>query len=121
MKYLITESQLKLISELERNWRDFEYEEQYHKIKGRIIPYIIDMISSYNDDNYDIDFYDSEGNVIMRWYKNSLYYDYSLDDFLGEMLPHPLWFVHGKYIMSDVFKHFYPDLEVKSVQGAHVI
>ena len=35
MKYLITESQLKLISELERTWRDFEYEEQYNKIKDK--------------------------------------------------------------------------------------
>ena len=35
MKYIITESQLKLISEIERTWRDFEYEEQYNKIKDK--------------------------------------------------------------------------------------
>ncbi len=35
MKYIITESQLKLISELERDWRDFQYEEQYNKIKDK--------------------------------------------------------------------------------------
>ena len=51
MKYIITESQLKLISELERDWRDFEYEEQYNKVKGKIIPYIVDQFDSYDDEN----------------------------------------------------------------------
>ena len=51
MKYIITESQLKLISELERDWRDFEYEEQYNKIKDKIIPYIVDQFDSYDDEN----------------------------------------------------------------------
>ena len=35
MKFLITESQFKLLSEIERHWMDFEYEEEYNKLKGR--------------------------------------------------------------------------------------
>jgi len=44
MKYLITESQFQLISELERNWRDFDYKEQYEKIKHKLIPYFINNV-----------------------------------------------------------------------------
>ena len=121
MKYLITESQLNLISELERNWRDFEYEEQYNKLKPLMVPYVINMIGSYDDDNDIIDFHDSKGNVIMRFKKGTLYCDKDFESIFEEHFPHPLWFVHGKYIMSDVFNYFYPDYEVKNVQSAHVI
>jgi hypothetical protein len=40
MKYIITESQFELLSELERGWMDSEYEGQYDKLKDRLIPLI---------------------------------------------------------------------------------
>jgi hypothetical protein len=121
MKYIITESQLKVISELERTWRDFEYEEQYNKLKPVLVPYVINMIESYDDENDIIDLYDSKDNVVMRFNKGTLYCDKDFENTFTEHFPHPLWFVHGKYIMSDVFNHFYPDYEVKNVQSAHII
>ena len=33
MKYIITESQFKLISEIERDWRSSDYAEEYEELK----------------------------------------------------------------------------------------
>ena len=52
MKYLITESQLNLISELERHWMDFDYEEQYLRLKESMISYIVSLLDSYSDDRF---------------------------------------------------------------------
>ena len=41
MKYLITESQYKLISELERHWMDKEREGEYDEIKDGLINYFV--------------------------------------------------------------------------------
>ena len=52
MKYVITESQYKLISEkVERNWRDKEYEHQYSKLSNKLIPLVSNMIKSYSEDD----------------------------------------------------------------------
>ena len=58
MKYIITESQFKLLSELERHWMDFEYEQQYNELKDKLVPYIVNKIDSYNDEEDIIDLYD---------------------------------------------------------------
>ena len=122
MKYIITESQLNLISELERDWRDFEYEGQYNKFKGKIVPYIVNKIHSYNDEDNIIDLYDSDGEIIIRFIpysrNGSLYYNRDFDKNLEKLFPHPIWMIHGKYIMSDVFNHFYPEYNVMSSQSS---
>lgn len=122
MKYIITESQLNLISELERDWRDFEYEDQYNKFKGKIVPYIVNKIHSYNDEDNIIDLYDSDGEIIIRFIpynrNGSLYYNRDFDKNLEKLFPHPIWMIHGKYIMSDVFNHFYPEYNVMSSQSS---
>ena len=55
MKYIITESQFKLLSEIERHWMDFEYEQQYNELKDKLVPYIVNKIDSYNDEDNIID------------------------------------------------------------------
>ena len=67
MKYIITESQFKLLSELERHWMDFEYEQQYNELKDKLVPYIVNKIDSYNDEDNIIDLYDSDGEIIIRF------------------------------------------------------
>ena len=122
MKYLITESQFKLLSELERHWMDFENEEQYNRLKDKMVPYIVNKIDSYNDEDNIIDLYDSDGEIIIRFIpytrNGSLYYNRDLDKKLEKLFPHPIWMIHGKYIMSDVFNHFYPEYNVMSSQSS---
>ena len=120
MKYLITESQFQLISELERNWRDFEYKEQYERIKNKLIPYFVDKVESYDDsDNRRITLFDSDNKLILVFYTGSgeLFYNRELDELYYKLLPHPLWLVHGKYIMSDVFEQLFPDYKVLSAKS----
>lgn len=119
MKYLITESQFQLISELERTWRDFEYEEQYEKIKNKLIPYFVNKVESYDDNVNRITLFDSDNKLILVFYTGSgeLFYNRELDKLYYKLLPHPLWLVHGKYIMSDVFEQLFPDYKVLSAKS----
>lgn len=120
MKYLITESQFQLISELERTWRDFDYKEQYEKIKHKLIPYFINKVESYDDsDNRRITLFDSDNKLILVFYTGSgeLFYNRELDELYYKLLPHPLWLVHGKYIMSDIFEQLFPDYKVLSARS----
>ena len=119
MKYLITESQFQLISELERNWRDFEYKEQYERIKNKLIPYFVNKVESYDDNVNRITLFDSDNKLILVFYTGSgeLFYNRELDELYYKLLPHPLWLVHGKYIMSDVFEQLFPDYKVLSARS----
>jgi hypothetical protein len=123
MKYLITETQFKLLSELERNWRDFEYEGQYLELKDRLIPLITDKIESYDENEDRIYLFNSKGEtmIIFSKYKDpdnsgEIFYSSDITKNMELRLPHPLWPIHGKYIISDVFNYFFPDKEVKSVR-----
>jgi len=46
-----------------------------------------------------------------------LYYSRHLDNTYGDAFPHPIWHVHGDFILSDVFNEYFPDYEVKSVKS----
>lgn len=119
MKYLITESQFQLISELERTWRDFEYKEQYERIKNKLIPYFVNKVESYDDNVNRITLFDSDNKLILVFYTGSgeLFYNREFDELYYKLLPHPLWLVHGKYIMSDVFEQLFPDYKVLSAKS----
>jgi hypothetical protein len=123
MKYLITESQFKLLSELERGWRDFKYEGQYLELKDRLVPLIIDKIESYDENEDRIYLFNSKGEtmIIFSKYKDpdnsgEIFYSSDITKYMERRLPHPLWSVHRKYIISDVFNYFFPDKEVKNVR-----
>ncbi len=125
MKYFITESQFKLLSELERNWRDFKYEEQYLKVKDKLISIIDDKIESYSEDENYIVLFNKDGDrlIVFSKYKNEgdtdtgeIFYSSDITKYLERRLPHPLWLVHGKYIIADVFNSYFPNKEIKSVR-----
>ena len=123
MKYLITESQFQLISELERTWRDSEYKEQYEKIKHKLIPYFINKVESYDDSSDNrITLFDSNNKPILIFFTSSgeLFYNYELDKLYNQLLPHPLWMIHGKYITSDVFEQLFPDYKVLSARSGWI-
>ena len=67
MKYIITESQYKLISEkVERTWRDREHEHQYPKLSNKLIPLISNMVKSYSEyDDHKIALKDSDNNILI--------------------------------------------------------
>jgi hypothetical protein len=119
MKYLITESQYKLISELERTWRNVEYAEQYKKLKHRLVPYFEKLVDSYDENDFDIYLFDSDNKILVSYIKKSgeLYYSRHLDKLYEEVFPHPIWLVHSDFILSDVFNIYFPDYEVKSVKS----
>ena len=127
MKYLITESQLNLISELERHWMDFEYEDLYNKFKHIIVPYIVDEIESYSKDSNRIVLYNSAGNPMMMFSifsdgkTGDLYYNHYYDGFFEEMLPHPIWLTNGKYFISDAFESMLPDYKVFDVRSGRIV
>ena len=122
MKYIITESQHKLISELERTWRDIEYTEQYERLKPKMVRYFESLVDSYSEYSDAFVLLDSDRKKVMIYMKPSgeLYYNRDLDNLYNELFPHPIWLVHGKYIMSDVFNEYFPDYEVKSVKSANM-
>jgi hypothetical protein len=133
MKFIITESQYKLIgrtglfegeiiSELERTWSDSEYEDQYERLKGGMIKIVKKMMVSYFGDEEVIYIYGKDKKRLMSYYKtgNELYYDRSISKIMETILPHPMWLVHGKYIMSDVFESFFPDHKVKRCYSANM-
>ena len=86
MKYLITESQLNLISELDRHWMDFKYEEQYEKLKhnwhnmdlnkfkSAITSYVIvDLCTRYSDVCYgNGDFYNQTWEFLLNHYSDEM-------------------------------------------------
>ena len=122
MKYLITESQFQLISELERTWRDSEYKEQYERIKNKLISHFVNKVESYDDSDNRITLFDSNKKIILFFYIKSgeLFYTHELDKLYNQLLPHPLWMIHGKYIMSEMFEHFFPDYTVLSAKSAWI-
>lgn len=133
MKYIITESQYKLISEkIERTWRDKEYEHQYPKLSSKLIPLISNMVKSYSEyDDHKIALKDSDNNILILFLpyrfsdkvsKNGeIYYNNKLDDMFGEMLPHPLWLIHGKYIIQDVYNSYFPDANIMDIKSTQMV
>ena len=122
MRYIITESQNKLLSELNRNWMERDYEESYNNIKDRLIPLFVSMFDSYDENDKYIRVNNSDGELILVYNKLSgeIFYNRNLDELYYKLLPHPIWLVHGKFIMSDVFAQFFPDHEVFSVKSANM-
>jgi hypothetical protein len=117
MKIIITESQFKLISELDRNWMDAEYEGQYDKIKGVLIPAVEKIFVSYSENDNRIHLYNKKNVEIAMFNELSgeLFYDKSIDDKYSAHFPHPIWLVNKKYLMADVFESLFPNKKVTRV------
>ena len=122
MRYIITESQNKILSELNRKWMERDYEESYNNIKDRLIPLFVSMFDSYDENDKYIRVNNSDGELILVYNKLSgeIFYNRNLDELYYKLLPHPIWLVHGKFIMSDVFAEFFPNHEVFSVKSANM-
>jgi hypothetical protein len=93
------------------------------ELKDRLVPLISDKIESYDENENRIYLFNSKGEtmIIFSKYKDpdnsgEIFYSSDITKNMERRLPHPLWSIHGKYIISDVFNYFFPDKEVKSVR-----
>ena len=110
----------KNITELDRTWRDQEYDKEYNRIKNKISKPVENMIESYFEDDDFISLYDTEEKRIMTYYKKTqeLYFNRDIADYMSEVLPLYLWARHGQYIISDLFEENFPEYKVKTVTAA---
>lgn len=110
----------KNITELDRTWRDQEYEKEYNRIKNKISKPVENMIESYFEDDDFISLYDTEEKRIITYYKKTqeLYFNRDIADYMSEVLPLYLWARHGQYIISDLFEENFPEYKVKTVTAA---
>jgi hypothetical protein len=117
MKIIIRESQL---NELERDWMGKDSEEQYTRLKEPLVNRVKDMIKGYSENEKGIDLYDSEEKLLIVYLKSNgeVYYSSTLYDLMLSILPHPIWYRHGKYVIADVFESFFPQYRVTRVSTA---
>lgn len=112
------------INEISRNWMDQEYEEIYDKTKKNVIKTLVKKLKTYSEDDERIVLYgDEDGDGrLMDYRKKSkeLFFDNSLSRFYEKVLPHPLWYVNGKYYVYDTFKELFPDVQVNRVTSANM-
>ena len=51
----------------------------------------------------------------------TLYYDYSIDDEMEDIIPYHIIARHFKNAAYDYFKELFPDVEIKEVAGANIV
>lgn len=113
------------LNEIERDWRDKDYTDEYPKFRDRMLPIFDKLVKSYGEDdkgNLSL-FSDDEGAKAVFNYRSipkELYYDNSLSQYFTDYLPYHMWARHGKYLIYDYFKSQFPDVEVKYVTPANI-
>ena len=124
MKIIITEEQLNLINEEYRRDRfDAEYADEYPKFKKMFLKTISKDVKSWGDYSLSIYLMNESGNPLFVYRRPSrtLYYDYSIDREMEEVIPSHIVSRHLKNAVYDYFKGLFPDFEIKEVNGANII
>ena len=121
MKYIITESQLTLLTENDF-WSDERQEKEFTKLSKKMVPVIERMFKYYAEDDRRINIYNSDKEKTLTYLKLSkeLYYDRGFSNMLEQLLPHPLWLIFGHGLVKETFLSFYPDIIIKSVRSANI-
>ena len=123
MKIIITEDQLHLINEdYKRDRFDDEYSDEYPKYKKLFIKMLKQDVKSWSEAQGSIYLMNDNKELLFVYIKGSktLYYDYSLDREMENMIPHHIISRHLKNAIYDYFKGLYPDVEIKEVNGANI-
>ena len=123
MKIIITKDQFNLINENYRRDRwDAEYGDEYPKYKKLFIKMLKQDIASWGEVHNSIYLMDKEGNglFVYRRPSKTLYYDYSVDREMEDMIPYHIVSRHIKNAVYDYFKGLFPDVEIKEVSGANI-
>ena len=123
MKIIITEDQLHLINEdYKRDRFDDEYSDEYPKYKKLFIKMLKQDVKSWSEAQGSIYLMSDNKELLFVYIKGSktLYYDYSLDREMENMIPHHIISRHLKNAIYDYFKGLYPDVEIKEVNGSNI-
>jgi hypothetical protein len=124
MKIIITEEQLGLLNETYRRDRfDAEYADEYPKFKNMFLKTISKDVKSWGDYSLSIYLMNESGSPLFVYRRPSrtLYYDYSIDREMDEVIPSHIVSRHLKNAVYDYFKGLFPDVEIKEVNGANII
>jgi hypothetical protein len=124
MKIIITEEQLELLNEAYRRDRfDAEYADEYPKYKNMFLKTISKDVKSWGDYSLSIYLMNESGSPLFVYRRPSrtLYYDYSIDREMEEVIPSHIISRHLKNAVYDYFKGLFPDVEIKEVNGANII
>jgi len=124
MKIIITEEQLELLNEAYRRDRfDAEYADEYPKFKKMFLKTISKDVKSWGDYSLSIYLMNESGSPLFVYRRPSktLYYDYSIDREMEEVIPSHIISRHLKNAVYDYFKGLFPDVEIKEVSGANII
>jgi len=123
MKIIITEDQLHLINEEYRRDRfDAEYSDEYPKYKKLFIKMLKQDVVYQEESRGKIYLMDENHHplFVYRLPSKTLYYDYSVDGQMEEVIPYHIISRHIKHAVYDFFKGLFPDLEIKEVHGANI-
>jgi len=123
MKIIITEHQLNLINEdYKRDRFDAEYSDEYPKYKKLFIKMLKQDVKSWGEAHESIYLMNDKKEPLFVYRRGSktLYYDYSVDREIEDMIPHYIVSRHLKNATYDYFKGLFPDLEIKEVNGANI-
>ena len=123
MKIIITKNQLHLINEdYNRDRFDAEYIDEYPKYKKLFINMLKQDVASWGELPGSIYLMNKEGNglFVYRRPSKTLYYDYSVDREMEDMIPYHIVSRHIKNAVYDYFKGLFPDVEIKEVAGANI-
>jgi hypothetical protein len=123
MKIIITEDQLRLINEdYNRDRFDAEYIDEYPKYKKLFIKMLKQDVTSYGEAHESIYLMNDKKEPLFVYRRKSktLYYDYSVDREMEDMIPSHIISRHIKHAVYDYFKGLFPDVEIKEVAGANI-
>ena len=123
MKIIITEDQLHLINEnYVRDRFDAEYRDEYPKYKKLFIKMLKQDVTSYGEAHESIYLMNDKKEPLFVYRRKSktLYYDYSVDREMEDMIPSHIISRHLKHAVYDYFKGLFPDVEIKEVNGANI-
>jgi len=123
MKIIITEHQFTLINEdYKRDRWDAEYGDEYPKYKKLFIKMLKQDVTSWGEAHGSIYLMNDKKDALFAYRKGSktLYYDYSVDREMEDVIPNHIISRHLKNATYDYFKGLFPDVEIKEVTGANI-
>jgi hypothetical protein len=121
MKIIITEDQLSLLSEEYRRDRwDAEYSDEYPKYKNILMMMIHQNVKGSSKKRNSIYLMSENGDslFVYREPSKTLYYDYSIEDEMEDIIPYHIIARHLKNAVYDYFKGLFPDVEIKEISGS---
>lgn len=123
MKIIITKDQLHLINEnYNRDRFDAEYIDEYPKYKKLFIKILKQDVDSSYQGHGSIQLKNENGESLFVYmmFSKTLYYNYSLEDEMEDIIPSHIVSRHIKHAAYDYFKELFPDVEIKEVSGANI-